>query len=82
VEYELSIVVTIYPRPVWIAGLDGDPRPTGERRFAAELPTNWDDVGVKIVMRRLSEKVNKWIASQDVDLNTEVLVTVYSVEVK
>jgi hypothetical protein len=79
---ELCLTVTIYDRDDWMGGLIVPVKPAGEKVFTSEVPDEFAQVDLAIALRLACNKANDWLNKQRVDLVSQVVVTLYSLEVK
>ena len=80
--WDLCLVVTIYERDDWMAGLQPGVKFVAEKRFMRYVPTAFKNADLADAMREVAADANKWLGKQLPDLCTQVVVTLYSLEVK
>lgn len=81
-DWELTIIVSVYPRQFWREGLCKPyHQPDAEQRFCCPLKGGYDPEDLRVALGGLVKRTEKWIGDQRVSLVTHLVVTVYSLEV-
>jgi len=80
--WELSLVVSVYDRTAWNLGLPSNARAKAEKCFLADVPAAYDQQDLAIAMRQVMRMAHKWMDKVKPDLIDDVVLTVYSLEVK
>lgn len=79
-QWEIVLVVSVYKRGDWMAGLRNGAGPRYEKDFRAPLPNGATLAATAAALATTVRACEVWLNGRGVSLVTDIVVTVYALE--